>query len=100
MAGFSLFGGDKRFYQALGDSSKKSAEYYPQLLGKTVAVCCSGFGVLRCCAVCCSVLHCVAVWFSVSDILCVCVCVRARACLSVRVCLSARACVRARARVG
>jgi len=43
MAGFSLFGGDKRFYQALGDSSKKSAEYYPQLLGKTVMINTPGF---------------------------------------------------------
>jgi hypothetical protein len=38
MAGYSMFGGDSRFYKALGESSKKSAEYYPQLLGKTVLI--------------------------------------------------------------
>ena len=38
MAGHSMFGGDSRFYKALGESSKKSAEYYPQLLGKTVLI--------------------------------------------------------------
>ena len=38
MSGYSMFGGDSRFYKALGDSSKKSADYYPQLLGKTVLI--------------------------------------------------------------
>ena len=38
MKNFSLFGGDKRFYKCLGDASKLSAIYYPQLLGKTVMI--------------------------------------------------------------
>jgi hypothetical protein len=38
MENFSLFGGDKRFYKCLGDASKLSAVYYPQLLGKTVMI--------------------------------------------------------------
>ena len=38
MQGFSMFGGDPRFYKALGDSSKRSADLYPQLLGKTVLI--------------------------------------------------------------
>ena len=38
MQGFSLFGADRRFFAALGDSSKKSAIVYPQLLGATICV--------------------------------------------------------------
>ena len=38
MANFSIFGGDSRFYKCLGDASKLSAIYYPQLLGKTVLI--------------------------------------------------------------
>jgi hypothetical protein len=38
MANFSLFGGDSRFYKCLGEASKLSAIYYPQLLGKTVLI--------------------------------------------------------------
>ena len=38
MNGFSLFGADRRFFAALGDSSKKSAIVFPQLLGATICV--------------------------------------------------------------
>ena len=38
MQAFSLFGADRRFFAALGDSSKKSAIVYPQLLGATICV--------------------------------------------------------------
>lgn len=38
MDSFSLFGGDKRFFKCLGESSKFSAVHFPQLLGKTVIV--------------------------------------------------------------
>mmetsp|Transcript_12151 Transcript_12151/g.30451 ORF Transcript_12151/g.30451 Transcript_12151/m.30451 type:complete len:433 (-) Transcript_12151:84-1382(-) len=38
MTNFSMFGGDKKFYEALGDSSKRAAVNYPQLLGKTVLI--------------------------------------------------------------
>ena len=38
LAQFSLFGGnDSRFHKALGESSKRAAVVYPQLLGKTVS---------------------------------------------------------------
>lgn len=36
LQGFSLGGSDRRFFKALGDSSKASAKCYPQLLGKSV----------------------------------------------------------------
>mmetsp|Transcript_38149 Transcript_38149/g.93725 ORF Transcript_38149/g.93725 Transcript_38149/m.93725 type:complete len:418 (+) Transcript_38149:397-1650(+) len=35
---FSLFGGDRRFYQAVGDSSKRAAILYPQFLAKNVLI--------------------------------------------------------------
>ena len=38
MNAFSFFGADRRFFQALGASSKTSAIVYPQLLGATAAV--------------------------------------------------------------
>lgn len=38
MNNFSLFGADRRFFAALGDSSKRSAMMYPQLLGATACV--------------------------------------------------------------
>jgi hypothetical protein len=38
MNGFSFFGADRRFFAALGDSSKRSAIMYPQLLGATICV--------------------------------------------------------------
>ncbi len=38
MNGFSFFGADRRFFKALGDSSKQSAVLYPQLLGATICV--------------------------------------------------------------
>ena len=38
MANFSIFGGDSRFYKCLGEASKLSAIYYPQLLGKTILI--------------------------------------------------------------
>eukprot|EP00946_MAST-07B_sp_MAST-7B-sp1_P003295 g3295.t1 len=38
MQGFTLFGADRRFFAALGDSSKKSAIIFPQLLGATICV--------------------------------------------------------------
>ena len=38
MNGFSFFGADKRFFKALGDSSKRSAIVFPQFLGATVIV--------------------------------------------------------------
>ena len=34
MDGLSMFGGDSRFYKALGKSSEMSALYYPQVLGR------------------------------------------------------------------
>lgn len=36
LQGFSLGGSDRRFFKALGESSKASAKCYPQLLGKSV----------------------------------------------------------------
>ena len=36
--GFSFFGADRRFFKALGDSSKVSAVVFPQLLGATICV--------------------------------------------------------------
>mmetsp|Transcript_30333 Transcript_30333/g.68574 ORF Transcript_30333/g.68574 Transcript_30333/m.68574 type:complete len:389 (-) Transcript_30333:143-1309(-) len=36
MDNYSIFDGEPRFFKALGESSKLSAVYYPQLLGKTV----------------------------------------------------------------
>eukprot|EP00750_Incisomonas_marina_P019448 INCI3402.2.p1 GENE.INCI3402.2~~INCI3402.2.p1 ORF type:complete len:455 (-),score=74.16 INCI3402.2:85-1338(-) len=36
--GYSMGASDRRFFKALGDSSKASAKCYPQLLGKTVIV--------------------------------------------------------------
>mmetsp|Transcript_19339 Transcript_19339/g.44539 ORF Transcript_19339/g.44539 Transcript_19339/m.44539 type:complete len:421 (-) Transcript_19339:465-1727(-) len=38
LSNWSLFGGDKRFFEALGDSSKRAAVNYPQLLGKTAMI--------------------------------------------------------------
>ena len=38
MNGFSFFGADRRFFKALGNSSKLSANVFPQLLGATICV--------------------------------------------------------------
>ena len=35
MEGLSMFGGDSRFYKAIGKSSEMSALYYPQVVAET-----------------------------------------------------------------